>query len=61
MAADAQTAIDTKTSRLLRENCMEDNPFADLEEDEDELEENKSVLCDGRFFVRISMTVMYQS
>ena len=60
MAAVVQTAIDTKTYRLLRENCMEDDPFTDLE-DENELEENKSVLCDSRFFVCISMTVMYQS
>ena len=48
VAADARGAINTETANLLAgvSEDDDDDPFAGLEEDEDELEENETVLDD---------------
>jgi len=48
VAADARGAINTETANLLAGVSDDDDedPFAGLEEDEDELEENETVLDD---------------
>jgi len=48
VAADARGAINTETANLLAGVSEDDDedPFAGLEEDEDELEENETVLDD---------------
>ena len=48
MAADARGAINTETANLLAgvSEDDDDDPFAGLEEDKDELEENETVLDD---------------
>ena len=48
MAADARGAINTETANLLAGVSEDDDedPFAGLGEDEDELEENETVLDD---------------
>ena len=48
VAADARGAINTETANLLAgvSEDNDDDPFAGLEEDEDELEENETVLDD---------------
>ena len=47
MAADAREAIRKETATLLYAPELEESdPFADIEEDEDQLEENELVLED---------------